>query len=351
MKIKSLILALALALASCAPTIKDFNKFQKQFISQTEFMPSEENLSGKAPKVVVFEFDEANIDPAKLADLGNTIAKSVEATLSKNRLAEIVDRKSAVKLQKEVQLAEMNKTGAYKGPRIADYAISGGIANADYASKYSSGSTYINPKNGQIISIPPKYTYTSNVSGNIKIFELPSLQVVEAIEMKGKSVRSENVQTDGGFSLGGIKIGGTDVAGVQRDDGMVRKAGEDAIDEASVDLQNFFAKKGYILEKRSLDKKSIFKINIGSVDGIKHGDKFEVIGQYEVENPISGKSEIERRIIATGQVSQIIDPKNCWIVLDNKDQESLLRIGDMVKLKYSKSTFKSILKIAKNAAQ
>ncbi len=349
MKIKSLFLALLIA--SCAPTIKDFNKYQKQFISQTEFMPSEENLEGKAPKVVVFEFDEANIDMAKQSDLGNTIAKTVEGTLSKNRLAEIVDRKSAAKLQKEVQLAEMNKTGAYKGPRIADYAISGGISNADYASKYSSGSTFINPKNGQIISIPPKYTYTSNVSGNIKIFELPSLQAVQIIEMKGKSVRSENVQTDGGFSLGGIKIGGEDVAGAKRDDGMVRKAGEDAVDEASVDLQNFFAKKGYILEKRALDKKSIFKINIGSTDGIKHGDKFEVIGQYEVENSISGKTEIERRITATGRISQIIDPKNCWIVLDEKEQENALRIGDMVKIKYTKSAFKSVMKIAKNAIQ
>lgn len=249
MKIKYLMAILFVT--SCAPTIKDFNKYQKQFLSETEFMPSEENLQGKAPKVVVFEFDEANIDTAKQADLGNSIAKSVENVLSTNRLAEIVDRKSATKLQKEVQLAEMNKTGAYKGPRIADYAISGAISNADYAIKYTSGSTYINPKNGQIVSLPPRYVYTSNVAGNIKVFELPSLQVVDSFEMKGKNVRSENVQSNGGFSLGGIKIGGEDVSGTARDDGMVRKAGEDAVDEASTDIKNFFAKKGYILEKKS----------------------------------------------------------------------------------------------------
>ncbi len=331
MKIKYLLTILFLA--SCAPTIKDFNKYQKQFLSETEFMPSEENLEGKAPKVVVFEFDEANIEIAKQADLGNSIAKSIE------------------NVQKEVQLAEMNKTGAYKGPRIADYAISGAISNADYASKYSSGSTYINPKNGQVISTPPRYVYTSNVAGNIKVFELPSLQVVESFEMKGKNVRSENVQSNGGISLGAIKIGGENVAGTARDDGMVRKAGGDAVDEASTDIKNFFAKKGYILEKRTLDGKSIFKINIGSVDGIKHGDKFEVIGQYETQNPITGKSEIERRVIATGRVSQLIDPKNCWIVLDDKNQESAVRLGDIVKIKYTKSVIKSALKVANNLIQ
>lgn len=349
MKIKSLILVLVLA--SCAPKISDFAKYQKQFISETEFMPDADSLEGKAPKVVVFEFDEANIDIAKEADLGNTVAKKVESELTKDRLAEIVDRKSASKLQKEIQLAEMNKTGVYKGPRVADYAVSGGISNADYNSKYVSGSTYFNPRNGQMISIPPKYVYSSNVSGNIKIFELPSLQVVEVIEMSGKSSRSENVQNNGGFSLGGIKLGGRDADAAPKDNGMVRKAGEDAVDEASVSLKNYFAKKGYILEKRSLGNKAIFKINLGSTHGIKHGDSFEVYGQYEVENSISHKTEIERRIIATGRVSQIVDPKHCWIILDKKDQETAIRIGDMVKMKYSKSFFKSLFKAANRAIQ
>lgn len=342
-------LFIIVSICSCAPTIKNFAKYQKQFLTETQFMPSEDNLEGKAPKVVVFEFDEANIETAKQADLGNTIAKSVEGVLASNRLAEIVDRKSASKLQKEVQLAEMNKTGAYKGPRIADYAISGAISNADYSSKYSSGSTYINPRNGQVISIPPKYIYSSNVAGNIKIFELPSLQVVEAIEMKGKNVRSENVQTNGGLSLGGIKIGGDDVAGQSKDDGMVRKAGQDAIEEASTDIKNFFAKKGFIMEKRVFDNKTIFKINIGSIDGVKHGDKLEITSQFEVENPISGKTEIERRIIASGKVSQLIDPKSSWIILDDKDQESAIRLGDAVKLKYKKSAMKSLIKATGNA--
>ena len=341
-------LLIIVSICSCAPTIKNFAKYQKQFLTETQFMPSEENLEGKAPKVVVFEFDEANIETAKQADLGNTIAKSVEGVLASNRLAEIVDRKSASKLQKEVQLAEMNKTGAYKGPRIADYAISGAISNADYSSKYNSGSTYINPRNGQVISIPPKFVYNAQVVGNIKIYELPSLTVIDTIELDGKSVRTENVQQDGGFSLGGIQVGGTQEGGLQRDDGLVREAGADAVDEAESAIRNAFAKRGFILEKRTFDGKAIFKVNLGSEDGIKHGDKFELIGQYEVENSISGKSEVERRVIASGVISDKIDPKNSWIILDDKKQESVIRIGDMVKMKYSKSAMKSFAKMAKN---
>lgn len=346
MKLKYL--AIALLLSSCTPTIKNFDKYQKQFISKSDFMPDEKKLENKLLKVAVFDFEEGDIETAKNANLGKSVATTLESLLSKYRLAELVDRKAVEKLQKEVQLAEMNKTGSFKGPQVADFAVSGSISNANFTNKYVDGSTYVNPKNGQVISVPPKFVYNSQVSGNVKVYELPSLAVVETIELNGKAIRTENVQQDGGFRLGGIQIGGDQDKGVQRDDGLVREAGADALDEAEHILRNVFAKRGYILEKRTFEGKSIFKINLGSEDGLKHGDKFEMIGQYEVENPISGKSEIERRVIATGVISDKIDPKSSWIILDDKKQESVVRVGDMIKMKYSKSSFKSITKMAKN---
>jgi curli biogenesis system outer membrane secretion channel CsgG len=311
-------------------------------------MPDEKTLENKLLKVAIFDFDESEIEVAKQSNIGKSVATSMESILSKYKLAELVDRKATEKLQKEVQLSEMNKTGSYKGPKVADYAVSGSIANANFSNKYVSGSNYINPKTGAVISIPPKFVYSAQVVGNIKIYELPSLAVIDTIELDGKSVRTENVQQDGGFSLGGIQVGGTQEGGLQRDDGLVREAGADAVDEAESAIRNAFAKRGFILEKRTFDGKSIFKVNLGSEDGVKHGDKFELIGQYETENSISGKTEVERRVIGTGVISDKIDPKNCWIILDDKKQEGVIRIGDMVKMKYSKSAMKSFTKMAKN---
>lgn len=349
MKLKHL--ALILLITSCAPTIKNFDRYQKQFLSKTEFMPTKEVLEAKSSKVVVFALDENDNTVATQAQLGNSIANNVENVLAQNRLAELVDRKAAAKLQKEIALAEMNKTGVYKGPQVADYAVSGTISNASFSSKYSSGSTYFNPKNGQMVSIPPHYTYASDVSGNIKVYELPSLAVIEAIEFSGRKTRTENVQQKGGLSLGGLQIGGEQVKGIERDDGLVRRAGEDAVENIIVDIKNSFAKKGYILEKRVYDNKTIFKISLGSIDGIKHGDKFEIIGQYETENAITGQSEVERRIIGTGTVTDKIDPKTSWVVIDDADNIGAIRLGDSVKMKYKKSSFSVVTKLAKNMVE
>lgn len=309
-------------------------------------MPNKENIDGKAPKVVVFALDQNNNEIATQAGLGDSLANNVENILSKNRLGEIVDRKAASKLQKEISLAEMNKTGSYKGPIVADYAVSGTISNAGFTSKYSNGSTYYNPQSRQMVSIPPKYTYSSDVAGNLKIYELPSLSVVESIEFSAKKSRSEAVQQDGGFALGGIQIGGKKVEGAKRDDSLVRRAGEDAVSDVEVEIKNFFAKKGYILEKRTLGNKAIFKISLGSLDGIKQEDKLEVTGQYETENALTNQVEIERRIIATGTVSDIVDPKTAWVVIDDAKKADAIRLGDAVKMKYKKSRFAGVTKLA-----
>lgn len=344
MKIKYL--AALVVLSSCAPTIKNFENYQKQFLSKTNFMPSKENLEGKAPKIAVFALDENDNQVATQSGIGNSVANNVENILSKNRLGEIVDRKAAGKLQKEISLAEMNKTGSYKGPAVADYAISGSISNAGFTSKYSEGRLSIDPKTRQVTTIPPRYTYSSDVAGNLKIYELPSLAVADSIEFSGRKTRTENVQQNGGLSLGALQIGGNKAEGAKRDDSLVRKAGEDAISEIEVDIKNFFAKKGYILEKRTYENKAIFKITLGSLDGLKQGDKFEITGQYESENALTNQIEVERRIIASGVISDRIDPKTSWVIIEDDKKTDAIRLGDTVRMKYKKSSFAAVTKFA-----
>ena len=334
---KLFLVSLALIAISCSPTISNFNSYLPQQLPKTEFMPSPEAADGKPPKVVVFEFDEGKNEIANQADLGKSVSVAVESILTENRLAQLVDRKAAAKLEKEIALAEMSKTGTYKGPEIADYAVSGAIGNAGFTKKYSGG-ILMPSGNGGLTKTAPKFTYTSDVSGNIKIYELPSMQVVANFEFAGKKIKSEEVKTNNNVSIGGlIEFGGQKVEGLNRDDGLVRNAGREAVNNISFDIKNFFAKKGFVLEKRSLKNKAIFKISVGSADGVQTGDNFEVIGKYEITNAITDKSEIERRIIASGKVADKIDPKSSWVLIDDKDTINAIRLGDIVQFKYQRS--------------
>ena len=100
---KIIITTSVLFFTACAPTISNFNSYQKQPISKTAFMPDPEVIEGIRPtKVVVFNLDENDIQIAKQANLGSAVTANIENALTKDRLAKLVDRKSASKLEKEI---------------------------------------------------------------------------------------------------------------------------------------------------------------------------------------------------------------------------------------------------------
>ncbi len=337
MKVK--ILAALLILSACAPKIGDLNLYQKQFASKTKYMPSAEILAGKPAKIVVFKLEENNNQTAIQAALGDSMAGAIETILGKNKLGQIVDRKAAEKLKQEIALAEMNKTGSYKGPDIADYAISGSISNAGFTKKYVGASACFDPLSKSMKPVPARYEYTSEVAGNLKVYELPSLAVVQSFDLDGYVQRKENVQRDGAVEVGAISFSGKAAAAADHDEALVRKAGEDAVKNNEVDIKNFFGKTGYIMEKRSFEKNTIFKINLGATDGIKHGDKFEVTGQFESQNALTNQAEIEKRVITEGVVSEIIDPQTAWVIIKDEKKANEVRLGDVVRMKYKKGFF------------
>ncbi|MES2961804.1 MAG: hypothetical protein V4694_05415 [Pseudomonadota bacterium] len=293
-------LTLLLLICSCATPdsrIKNFSKYQKEFLPKNKFANEQEIIEGKTLKIVVLAFDENKNTAAIQDDLGNSIANNVENILSKNHLGEIVDRKAVSKLRNEIALAELKKTGSYKGPLVADYVISGTILE---------DSSYVNERSGRRFS---------TVAGILKIYQMPSLSIVGSAEFSAKkSSPKQSSKTEG-----------------------VRIATEYAITDIETKIKNFFTKKSYILEKRSFQNHSIFKISSGSNDGLKQGDKFEIISQSEDENAITNQMEKESIVIGTGVVSNLINPKTSWVLIDDSEKCDLIRLGDEVTMQYTRT--------------
>lgn len=327
-------LSLLCILSSCL-SIRNFDSYQKVPLSESEFLPTKKQLKGEISKVVVFPFEIPDNEVAKNANISKVGTSVTEAILTENKLVELVDRNSAKKLQEEIKLSEMHKSGNYKGPKIANYAILGKFSGASFSSKYQAATPSYNPQDGYYVK-PAKFKYSSDISGDIKIYELPSMAIIENFTFNGRSIRYENSKNEGVSIMGVIDIKGKRDQGLKRDDNLVIQATKKAIKSISDKLKNSFARKGYILEKRILKSKAIFKINLGSDHGIKKGDKFEIIGKFEEKNPITGETEIENRILAKGKISTEINSNSAWIIIKKKYQNKI-RLGDMVKFKYKRS--------------
>lgn len=343
MKKLTILTVLAAILSSCTPSIKDLNLYKKQFLTKSQYMPSKEQIRGKAPKIVVFTLEQ-NGEVAENAKLGSSIATNLENVISKNKLGKLVDRRSAKKLKNEIALSEMNKSGSYKGPQIADFAITGNISSAGFTKKYNSASNYYNPKTGAYVRNPANFKYSTQTNGNVKILELPSLDVIDSIEFDGYASRTENVQSQGGFALGSLSIGGTQATGANRDDNLVRKAGGDAIKNIEPELRGALSARGYILEKRVGEDFTIFKVTLGEKHGVKHGDKLKIISKFDVTNEIIQDSDIETRVVGEGIISNIVENNYSWIIVKEDKGAGKVRLGDQVKMNFERGSFAKMIK-------
>jgi len=286
-------------------------------------------------------FNNRDSEIARRSNLGNSLAVATENFLSESKLVNLQDRKAFKKLEQEIALAEMSGTGNYKGPVSADYAISGDVSLADFQHKFISSKPSYNPQTGALTMSPAKNKYTATFTGNVKIYELPSLNVTEVIPITGKKVRMDDAVVNRSWLINS-KIDTTTMK--KEDHDLIRKAAVVALERNKHVLKNVFSslRRGYILEKRSNGKKVIFKVSLGNRSGLKLGQKVNVYSREEVENPITEEVTIEQMQLGEAVVTNKITDRYAWILVKDKNLAARLKIGDYVTVVFNKDFWNNL---------
>lgn len=321
--LKLMLVATLLVSSGCAShKVANIDEFQSTVVEKSKYAPSIEQMNRGKHKVVVFALDESGNEVAEQAQLGLSLAGNIEATLTEAKTAELVDRQIAERLKEEIKLAEMNNSGAYDGPIIADYAIAGSLTNAAFTHKFIEATSWVDKK-GRLHQTPPSFRYTAEVDGILKVYEIPSMKVVRTIKFSDNKGRSEETRSASRY--------------VERDDDLVRGAARDAISSIKAELKNQFAPQAYIIDKRVKDAKAVFKINLGLEQGAKPGDKCEIFTIRESVNQLTGEVETEKQKVCDAVITDQLSSNSSWIVASVKES-SQVKLGDEIKIVYSKST-------------
>ncbi|MBU5614488.1 hypothetical protein [Geomonas azotofigens] len=318
-----LVLSFFVSMGCASHQIKSLDEFQPTNLQKSKFAPTAEALERGKSKVVVFPFANNGNFVAEEADLGVSLAGALEAVLTESKTVEIVDRNVAKKLQDEIKLAEMNQTGAYEGPVVADYAISGSISNASFTHKFFEATRNVDKK-GRVTVTAPSFRYTANVEGTIKVYEIPSMKVVQVFKISDNKGRSEETRSSQNYA--------------ERDDDLVRGAGRDAVNSIKAELKNRLAPQAYVIGKKIKDSTAILKVNLGEEKGAKPGDKCEIFTVTESVNQLTGATETETRKLCDGVITNHITPVSSWVMVSAEESKDV-KLGDQVKVVYSKSAF------------
>ena len=251
---------MSFTLMSCSSSykIKDPATFDESPLVKASIMPTEAQLSGKKTRVVVFALDDNSVKLARHSNIGDLIGNKVEDVLSRAGV-EIVDRKLAKKLQKELVLAEVKGKRQYKGPELADYSFTGKVVSVAYGETFTEAKSWIDKK-GKERHTPASCGYNVRLEATLQIHSLPSLDLVDTITIADSETQTQPVKNNGRRYYSSKKCptySETQIGGI------VSIASTDAVNNSVTDLKNIFAPRGYVTEYRKDEDKNIYKITIG----------------------------------------------------------------------------------------
>ncbi len=333
---KQMILLISIIAASllggCSnTTIKDLSSWKNVAMQRSISAYNTKALlaTGDRIKIVVDKFVEPENQSvrqlASLANLSNVMAAVSEKYLTKAGV-EVIDRKDAKRLLKEIRLAEAKgKAGRYKGPQVVQYALVGYVDGIDTSSKFTERKC----SGGKCSS--PTCTYTANIVGKIRIYTVPELRMVKSIALKDDATRYEETRTDTCMSRGAASY-----------TTVIRDVGEQAVKGARIKFQNFFAPKAYVSNMRMKDGKYIIKINIGKNRNLEEGTVIKVFTTRLEKDGITGEEREEKMEIAAGKVTNQIGQDYAWVILDEPELASRIRIGFFVKAYFEKNGFEQV---------
>lgn len=340
--------SLALVMSGCASTkinLSDFPEDTTADMARTERMPDKAAVEGsrKRARVILLGVDNADGNSSANRELNEAFAKEVDAKLSALGV-EIVDRSLAGKLDQEIKACEMqgrSKCASNIEPSVAQFAVKPTVTNASYtatpvAEQRTQGGnalfamlsgTYggdlvsrfaVDGKN-DVLVVKPHMLHTAKVSTTVKVYEIPSLREVKAVV--GNS-GDQTKRTAFGMS--------------QLESGMLVNALSAAVptpdDMAS--LANIFAPKGYVTGRRTGPKLPIFRVSVGSDQGVREGMAVMIATERENENPITGAKTIDLVDVVHGAVSSLVSPDECWVIPDDEDKAKRVALGDRVVIKH-----------------
>lgn len=319
----SLFALLVLPGCSSIPNISlsDFTEDRTQSMGLVDNMPNEAALSSERLKVIVMETSDGGNADVQRAQLPQALTRDIEAMLGANGV-EVIDRNVATRLDQEIRMCEMqaNKCGVDAGPAVAKYAVKATITRAAYGMQYVQ--RQVTKVKGKDVVTDPYYSHSAAGAVSLKVYELPSMREVKAIVGSD----SQSNSTPGPDNLGYAMV-------------TAALKGSISTGQARADFLNVFAPRGYVIGKRGGGKKSIFKVSIGSAQGLVAGAPLVILSEQTTINPITKKPSVDMVDVAKARVSNLVTSNEAWIVLEDEDKADLVKLGQQAKVFHEKGNF------------
>lgn len=318
--------ALALVFASgCASPLKvdDFHAYRDVDLPESDVVPPASALRGTAKRVVVAEPEASSLvgnNPVLAEMLVNAVEMQVESAG-----ARVIRRAEVGSLLDEVRRFEeegqLHGSAGLDGisSHAADFALLSRVESFDVSSRFIPANV---DDKGRVIG-GPWCQYTLGFSANARYYELGTVRALATFPLRGQ--RTINVPT------GDRQCSGSNVSA-----SVIQQVVDAAAHGARTDIKNPLAPRGYVVGARSNGERKLFRVSLGREAHLQAGTKLYLYTVRKSVNQLTGASEIENVRIAEARLTDQIGAGFAWVVVEDVEDEKLVRLGDFIQPSYEK---------------
>lgn len=344
MKLVFLMPIAGLIISSCGTTfeVKNINSYKQQKLANTLAMPDRGEMDEKKtlPRVVVLGTNSTNNKLAASSQIDQILTRNIGMDLRMK--TQVV---SSAKFNPKLESAIKNSQ-PYQGEIFADYAILGSISELGSHSVYVDD--YIDA--GEFYLAQGSCENTLSFAGVLDVFKIPSMLKIGSVtfetgeknteKLKGKENVRMLKKDDARMEMlsGGLKGNPSKNHKCSFPENSLKQKvdslTENAIGSYKENLVNTISPTGYILEKRVNGSQVIFKTSLGTAQGVEVDTRVAVLQLKNSDDMSSFEADIDSFKIGEGGISNELGANHSWILVDDQQVSSKIRLGDLVKVQY-----------------
>lgn len=269
-------------------------------------------VNKKKPKVAVLPFTVSE-EAVKRCGIDKTSQEAFMDTLVKVGTVEVVERGQIDALMKEVKFS-MGIGGDVDVSKLSnlgsgiDYVIVGSIISSKTVAKFTEGG-YVKDKKGNSVYVPPRCNEVGEVKIASRILKFPSGNILKSMSLDGGKNAARDVSSSYDCR-------------VQDPCGLLAEATNRAVDDALEELKAAFPSYGYVYKTMTHkeNRKRIAFISVGTEDGVKAGDKVDIVEFVQEKDPVKGTDIFREKLVAECTVidTELSNDKSICLIQDEK---------------------------------
>lgn len=303
-----IIAIICLAIQSCSSyKIDNFDQYKPVKVTSADLS---EIKKSQQPAIAILPVDDTG-EFSKKHEIGKMMSNVIETEIKQNKWAAFQDRGLLDKIKNEIIISEANsKPVNISTPIPADFIVNMKVNNAGGSSSSVINwaeliNLLLNGKTSDSGIMQP--AYTAFLNANMDIISMPDFKTIKSLNCDAKYSRS----------TGGV---------VQYDHSALQNAVNKCMDKFIPEIIKNIQLFSQIVEKRIFEDTAIFKIDIGSANGLKEGQVVKIKRFYE--DGLSKDTGVKKAYI-----SENIDENYAWIIIKDKKELAGIKVGDFAYVK------------------